>query len=79
MDLIEQMILEKLTASINRLSGVFEGKNKVKDDIAEIFEDKYQQGVVLKSLISLLVAKGVIDEQELERCIKELRENIRKS
>lgn len=77
MDLIEQRILEKLTDSIDRLGDILEGKSK--DDIAEIFEDKYQQGVVLKSLISLLMDKSIINEQEVDEYIKDLRERIRKS
>ena len=79
LDLTEQMILERLVASINRLTDTFESKNKIKEDIAEIFEDKYQQSVILKSLISLLATKEIINEQELEKYVKELRERIKES
>lgn len=51
--------------------------NRLDDDISEIYEETYRSRVVIDTLISLLIKKGVFSKEELKEQTARIRERIR--
>lgn len=78
MKITTQIILEQLKNSIDRLADVLEN-NKIKDDIALLFEKDYKINLTLQSLINLLIENKIISEESLRKYVQRARKRVKDS
>lgn len=50
--------------------------DKIDDDIAELYEQDYKSKVALNTLISLLIKKGVLTQEQIKEEMKIMRKEF---